>query len=240
MIVNYLLIHLISKILHPRCRVSPRRLTYLLIVGSDYCVMRFAYALHMRCQNLVLHSCLYTEPATKLICSNVHSRADTLSASMMLLCCSLASSSFTPRKSSFLWDDRLNSKMYSVRWCLLCHPASDSETDFLSGRNNGITFRALSQRSIFQFLLPFPSPSAILVCISAQTLPPAKTWPYYFLHQVWQTWAYSLVFKFVQLACWHTDVSRWSGEQPWRLSPFYRRRHCWCAHTWKRCICLLE
>ena len=25
---------------------------------------------------------------------------------------------------------------------------------------------------------------------------------------MWQTWAYSLVF--VQLACWHTDVSRWS------------------------------
>jgi len=46
---------------------------------------------------------------------------------------------------------------------------------------------------------------------------------------VWQTWAYSLVF--VLLACWHTDVSRWSGGQPWRLSPFHRRKHCWCAHT---------
>ena len=40
---------------------------------------------------------------------------------------------------------------------------------------------------------------------------------------------YLLVF--VQLACWHTDVSRWSGGQPRRLSPFHRRRHCWCAHT---------
>jgi len=34
---------------------------YLLIVGSDYCVLRFAYALHNR-RNLVLLSCLYTEP----------------------------------------------------------------------------------------------------------------------------------------------------------------------------------
>ena len=35
---------------------------YLLIVGSYYCVMRFAYALHMCRQNLVLVFCLYTEP----------------------------------------------------------------------------------------------------------------------------------------------------------------------------------
>ena len=40
--------------------------------------------------------------------------------------------------------------------------------------------------------------------------------------------AYSLVF--VQLACWHTDVSRWRGVQPWLLSPFHKRRYCWCAH----------
>jgi len=35
---------------------------YLMIVGSDYCVMHFAYALRMRRQNLVLLSCLYIEP----------------------------------------------------------------------------------------------------------------------------------------------------------------------------------
>jgi len=35
---------------------------YLQIVGSHYCVMRFAYALHMHRQNQVLLSCLYTEP----------------------------------------------------------------------------------------------------------------------------------------------------------------------------------
>jgi len=47
-IVSYLHIDLFSNVLHRRCRVSPRRPMYLLIVGSHYCVMRFAYALHMR------------------------------------------------------------------------------------------------------------------------------------------------------------------------------------------------
>ena len=44
-IVSYLHIHLFSNVLHRRRRVSPRRPMYLLIVGSHYCVMRFAYAL---------------------------------------------------------------------------------------------------------------------------------------------------------------------------------------------------
>jgi len=35
---------------------------YLLIAGSDFCVMRFAYALHLRSQNLVPLSCLYVKP----------------------------------------------------------------------------------------------------------------------------------------------------------------------------------
>ena len=34
---------------------------YLLVLGSNYCVMRFAYALHTRRQNLVHFSCLYIE-----------------------------------------------------------------------------------------------------------------------------------------------------------------------------------
>ena len=34
---------------------------YLLIVGLVYCAMRFAYALHMHRQNLVLFPCLYIE-----------------------------------------------------------------------------------------------------------------------------------------------------------------------------------
>jgi len=72
-------------------------------------------------------------------------------------------------------------------------------------------------------------PSLILCCMSDQTLPPATICSYYSLYQVWQIWAYSLVF--LQLACWNTDVSRWNGVKPWRLSPFCRRRHCWCAHT---------
>ena len=51
-IVSYLHINLFSNILYRRCRVSPRRPIYLLIVGSHQCVMHFAYALHMRQQNL--------------------------------------------------------------------------------------------------------------------------------------------------------------------------------------------
>jgi len=47
MIVSYLHIHLFSNVLHRRRRISPRRPMYLLIVGSHYCVMRFAYAFHM-------------------------------------------------------------------------------------------------------------------------------------------------------------------------------------------------
>ena len=34
---------------------------YLLIVGSHYCVVHFAYTLHMRQQNLVSFPCLYIE-----------------------------------------------------------------------------------------------------------------------------------------------------------------------------------
>ena len=63
----------------------------------------------------------------------------------------------------------------------LCHPASNSTNDFhktLSGRNHGVTFHALSQRSFFQFPLPFPS-AAILCCMSAQPLPPATPCLYY-------------------------------------------------------------
>jgi len=61
-IVSYWHIHLFSNVLHQRRRVSPRRPMYLLIVGSHYCVMRFAYALHMSRQNLVLFPWLYIQP----------------------------------------------------------------------------------------------------------------------------------------------------------------------------------
>ena len=95
-------------------------------------------------------------------------------------------------------------------WILTLHKVRDL---------GGVPFRAFSQRWLLQCLLPFPS--AILCCKSASmTLPPATTCSYYSLYQVWQTWAYSLVF--VQLVCWHTNVSRWSGGQPWRLLPFHR------------------
>jgi len=61
-IVSYSHIHVFFKVLHRRRRVSPRWPMYLLIVGSHCCVVRFAYALHMCRHNLVLLSCLYTEP----------------------------------------------------------------------------------------------------------------------------------------------------------------------------------
>ena len=105
---------------------------YLLIVGSHCCVMHFAYVLHMCQQNFVPFPCLYSglvELVTEVIfhycttppCHKIDlfkrpfkAGAAALSASMMLLCCSLASSSFTLKKSLFLSDDRLNSRMYSV------------------------------------------------------------------------------------------------------------------------------
>ena len=126
-IVPYLHIHLFSEVLHRRRRVSPRRPMYLQIVVSDYCVCTCAnriLSLFPACA-LSLSSLLQKSistaaprlPATKLICSNlnVYSGAAALSASMMLLCCSLALSSFVPRKSSFLSDKGLNSMMYSVQ-----------------------------------------------------------------------------------------------------------------------------
>ena len=60
--VSYLHIYLLSNVLHRRRRVSPRRPMYLLIVGSHYCVVRFAYALHVRQHYHVLFPYLYIEP----------------------------------------------------------------------------------------------------------------------------------------------------------------------------------
>jgi len=58
---DYLHMNLFSIVLHRRRRVSTRRPMYLLIVGSHYCVVRFAYVLHTRQQNLVPFPCLYIE-----------------------------------------------------------------------------------------------------------------------------------------------------------------------------------
>ena len=133
-IVSYLHIHLFSNVLH---RLFADSRIALLCHALRICVAHaptescpfslLVHALHMRQHNLVPFPCLYIElvievifhycttpPATKLICSNVHSKAAALSASMMLLRCSLASSSFALRKSLFLSDDHLNSRMYSV------------------------------------------------------------------------------------------------------------------------------
>ena len=83
----------------------------------------------------------------------------------------------------------------------LCHPASDSKNDFhktFSG-HHGVSFIALSQRSFFQFLLPFPS--VILCCISAQTLPAATTCSYF-----WWWWLTTLFIRYDKL---EPELTRW-------------------------------
>jgi len=135
--------------------------------------------------------------------------AATLSTSMMHLCFSLLASFLYLQKTHFC-QDAVWSPEYILlddSWWSLCHPASDSRNDFhkiLSGRNHGISFRALSQRSFIQFLLPFPS--VILVCISAHTLPSATMWSYHFLYQVWQTWALTCYFIACCTSLW-TSIS---------------------------------
>jgi len=145
--------------------------------------------------------------------------------------------SFTFMKSSFLSDDRLNSRIYSVRWDLLITMpswlASDSKHGFhktFLGRKHSVPFpsRALSQRSFFNFCCLFRQHFSAAYLLKLFLLP-QHVHTTLSRYQVWQTWAYSLVF--VQLACWHTDVSRWSGGQPWQLSLFHRKKHCWSAHT---------
>jgi len=56
-IISYLHVYLFSNVLHRRCRVSLRWPMYLLMVGSDYFVMRFAYALHIhvRYDSFIFH-----------------------------------------------------------------------------------------------------------------------------------------------------------------------------------------
>ena len=147
--------------------------------------MHFAYALCMRRQNLVPLSCLYAEPFTLVIeiVSNYYttpprhklqifrSRAGALSASIMLLYCSSASSSFAPRKSSFLSDKCLNSRMYTTMVF----------GSFLITMPSGLRFQkqfsfeiiSFTEMFFWQFLLP--SSSAIACCISAETISLAAT-----------------------------------------------------------------
>ena len=130
-IVSYLHTHLFSIVLHRRCRVSPRRPMYLLKVGSHYCVVRFANALHMCQQNLVPFPCLYTKLFELLIqvifhycttppCHKINlfkhpfrgSRFERLDDAFVLLVSTFPLPSENPH---FFSDDRLNSRMYSVR-----------------------------------------------------------------------------------------------------------------------------
>jgi len=68
-------------------------------------IYQITLAVHFNKPSSTAAPCL---SATKLICSNVRSgAAAALSASMMLLCCPLAFSSFTPRNLYFCPDDVL-------------------------------------------------------------------------------------------------------------------------------------
>jgi len=145
-------------------------------------------------------------PATKLICSNlnVYSGAAALSASMMLLCCSLALSSFVPRKSSFLSDKGLNSMMYSVQWYLWITMPSGQPLIL----KNKIMKRCWVEIMAFFFVFFHRNCFLKFCCLFRQRLStayllkthfPATTCWYYSLYQMWQPWAYSLVF--VQLIC---------------------------------------
>ena len=92
--------------------------------------MRFAYALHMLQQNLVLFPCLYIELFELVIevifhycttppCHKIDllkrlfrsSRSERLDNASVLLVSLIF---LYPQKSLFLSDDRLNSRMYSV------------------------------------------------------------------------------------------------------------------------------
>jgi len=156
---------------------APRQSMYLLIVDSDHCVKDFAYALQMRCQNLIPHFCVCAKPfdlpieiifhcCTTPLCNKINLfkrsfQGCCLSASMMLLFCSLVSFLFCRTKSSFRSDDCWNSRMFWV-WFFgqpLCHPAFNSKNHFLKTLlcwNYGALFRALSLKTFFQFLLSFP------------------------------------------------------------------------------------
>ena len=182
-----------------------------------------AYALHMRRQNLVPLSCLYAKHFELVIeivfhyCNTPPCHKINLFKRMMLLCCSLDSSSFSLRKYSFLSDDHLNCKMYYVWWFLIIiNPAFDSTNDFhktLSSRNRVCRIlRSLScsfTEIVLQFLLPFPL--AIFRCIGNSIC-----LMFFSCHNVYILLSLSgsllvgesLVFVTRQFACWHTDVSR--------------------------------
>ena len=125
-----------------RCRrVSLKWPIYLQIVGSEYFVMRFTYALHMRRQKPVSLSCLYVMHLELVIEIVFHDYSTPPCHKIDLfkrpfwgshfepapgwyfLCCSLALSFFTrpPENPHFcqttVWT--LRCMMYSVRWSWL-------------------------------------------------------------------------------------------------------------------------
>jgi len=154
-------------------------------------------------------------PTTKLICSNSHSGAATLSALMMLLRFSFASASFTSRNPSSLSVDRLNlkyirsSESHWLRPLPDACPRNDLRRKTLD-RGCTVLFDFFWQ--VLSPLHPVHSPPALPCCRFSETLLVTTACSCYFLCQAWQTWACFLAF--VQRACCHTGASRWSGGQP--------------------------
>jgi len=101
-------------------------------------------------------------------------------------------------KSTNVYNGMSDRAWVVCRWTYICRDGNFFDSASF--------FELFHWDRVFQLLLPSPSN---LCCISAQTLSPATTCSRYSLYQVWQIRAYSTLF--VQLACWHTDISWWKG-----------------------------
>jgi len=150
---------------------------------------------------------------------------------MMLLCCSLASSSFTPRKPSFLSDYRLNFRMYSVQWFLLITMPSG-----LWFQKNFVKHCRIEIMA-FPVLLFHRDCFFNFYCLLHKRFSSAYLLKRFLLPQR----LYTALF----IRCDKTEFTRWclcslyagiqispdEGVGNCDSSPLHCRRHCWCAHT---------
>jgi len=123
-------VHIVPNVLSRSLCSWPCTSLHLLEEGHNHPIVRFAYLWHMIDEEFVFFSFLYIKlfklgvarkrsngagcalnhwsavPHHKMIYMNSHSDTATLSAPMMLLCCSFASASLTSRNLSSLSVDR--------------------------------------------------------------------------------------------------------------------------------------
>ena len=144
-------VHIVPNVLLRSFCDWPRKSLHLPREGQNHPIVRFAYLCHMIGEESVFLSFLYTKllelgvdiafyngsavthnKLNLLTELNSHFRAAALSATMILLYCSLASASFTSRNPSSLSVDRLNSKIYTICRALLigAHPVACPRNDF--------------------------------------------------------------------------------------------------------------